>query len=79
MNLQKYSLPSMSTPTGQMDPQSAQLMYHQAMQQAQVRVSNAWEQITILRREKTLQELSQWLSQLPLEWNKSLMTAPLLT
>lgn len=74
MNLQKYSMPSMSAPTGQMDPQSAQLMYHQAMQQAQVRVSNAWEQTTILRREKTLQELSQWLSQLPLEWNKSLMT-----
>ena len=57
-----------------MDSHSAQLMYQQAMHQAQVRVSNAWEPNTILRREKTLQELSQWLSQLPQEWDKSLMT-----
>ena len=76
MNLQKYSqLPQcMTAPTGQLNPHSAQMMYHQALTTAQRRVSNAWEPSTILRQDKTLQELSQWLSRLPPGWGKTLVT-----
>ena len=55
MNLQKYSqLPlRMTAPTGQLDPHSAQMMYHQALTTAQIRVSNAWEPIACHLRTPT--------------------------
>ena len=41
---------------------------------AQDTISRAWEPSTIQRRNKTMQELGQWLSQLPTQGGKSLMT-----
>ena len=54
-------------------PQMAQLMYQHSLQQAEARISHAWEADTVARRHNTMQEFSQWLSQLPALWEKSLM------
>ena len=57
-----------------LDPWAAQPMYHNALHSAQATISQAWEVNTTQRREKTMQELNEWLSQLPTQWEKSLMT-----
>ena len=57
-----------------MDAASAQQMFQHGLRQAQDRVSHNWEAETVTRRTKTMQELDQWLQQLPAEWNKGLMT-----
>ncbi len=49
-------------------------MYQNALHSAQDTISQAWEPNTIQRRDGTMQELSQWLSQLPTQCEKSLMT-----
>ena len=74
MNLWQYSQPAQPVPTKQLDPWAAQEMYQNALHRAQNTISQAWEPNTIQRRDKTMQELSQWLSQLPRQWEKSLMT-----
>ena len=51
----------------------AQLMYQHSLLQAEARISNAWEADTVAPRDKTMQEFSQWLSQLPAQWDRSLM------
>ena len=73
MYLQHYSLPSSAANVARLDPHSAQLMYQQSLQQAQTRISNAWEADTVARRDKTMQEFSLWLSQLPAVWGRTLM------
>ena len=74
MNLWQYSLPAPTAPAKQMDPWVAQQMYQNALHTAQSTISQAWEPNTIQCRDKTMQELSQWLSQLPTQWEKSLLT-----
>ena len=49
-------------------------MYQNALLSAQATISQAWEVNTIQRRDRTMHELSQWLSQLSTQWEKSLMT-----
>ena len=49
-------------------------MYQGALSTAHIRISNAWEADTIARRDKTMQELNLWLSQLPAMWHKTLMS-----
>ena len=73
LHLQHYSLPSSAANPARLDPQSAQLMYQQSLQQAQTRISSAWEADTVARRDKKMQEFSCWLTQLPAAWGKNLM------
>ena len=49
-------------------------MNQKALHSAQATISQAWEANTIQRRDKALQELNEWLSQLPTQWERSLMT-----
>ena len=49
-------------------------MYQNALLSAQATISQAREVNTIQRRDRTMHELSQWLSQLSTQWEKSLMT-----
>ena len=49
-------------------------MYQNALHSAQATISQAWEVNTIQRRDNTMQKLNQWLSQLPTQWEKSLVT-----
>ena len=74
MNLWQYSPPAQTAPAKQLDPWVAQQMYQNALHSAQGTISQAWEPNTIQRRDKTMQELSQWLSQLPTQREKSLLT-----
>ena len=74
INLWQYRLPAQTAPAKQLDPWAAQQMYQNALHSAQATISQAWEANTIQRRDKTMLELSQWLSQLPTQWEKSLMT-----
>ncbi len=53
---------------------AAQQMYQNALHSAQATISQAWEVNTIQRRDRTMKELNEWLSQLPTQWEKSLMT-----
>ena len=52
----------------------AQQMYQEALHSAQATISQAWELNTIQRCDKTMQELNEWLSQLPTQWEQSVMT-----
>ena len=72
MQLRAYSHPA--PPVARMDTASAQLMFQHGLMQAQARVSNVWEAATLQRRDKAMQELDQWLQQLPALWNKTLLT-----
>ena len=70
----QYSLPAQTALAKQLDPWAAQPMYHNALHSAQATISQAREVNTTQQREKTMQELNEWLSQLPTQWEKSLMT-----
>jgi len=48
-------------------------MYQKALHSTQDTISQAWEPDTIQHRDKTMQDLIQ-ISQLPTQWDKSLMT-----
>ncbi|DBA87894.1 TPA: hypothetical protein ACH3X1_004883 [Trebouxia sp. C0004] len=74
INLLQYSLPAQTAPAKQLDTRAAQQMYQNVLHSAQATIFQAWEVKTIQCRDKTMQELSQWLSQLPTQWEKSVMT-----
>ena len=74
ISLWQYSLPAQIAPAKQLYPWAAQQMYQNALHSAQDTISQAWQPNTIQCRDRTMQELSQWLSQLPSQWEKSLMT-----
>ena len=74
INLWQDSLPAQTAPAKQLDSWAAQQMYQKALHSARATISQAWEVNAIQRLDKTMQELNEWLSQLPTQWKKSLMT-----
>ena len=74
INLWQDSLPAQTAPAKQLDPWAVQQVYQKALHSARATISQAWEVNTIQRLDKTMQELTEWLSQLPTQWKKSLMT-----
>lgn len=70
IHLNKYG--STVEPERLSDMQAAQL-YYNSLLSASEKMSNKWAAETTSRRDKTMQELHTWLTQLPLALGKSLM------
>lgn len=68
------SFQSQPSVSAHLDLSSAQHLYLQSLSQAHSRMSHVWEPATVLRRQKLMQELAAWLSQLPTVMGKSLAT-----
>ena len=72
LNLQQYNVPPEQAT--RLDFVAAQQVYIDSLTAAQSIIQHVWEPDTVRRREKTMQELSSWLNQLPVAWGRTLLT-----
>ena len=73
LNLQQFSAQPVEA-RQRLSSAAAHEMYAASLSAVQHTIAHNWEQDTVRRREKNMQELSAWLSVLPSSWDKTLMT-----